>query len=71
VFGSYLKRTSCSCSVKSENWSWPITRAHEKYQGRVVTTVICLKHPWSIRLYDLKKMGFADDSAERELRHPA
>jgi hypothetical protein len=38
------------------NWSWPFTRAHERYHDLTVTTVTCLKHPWSVRLYDTKNM---------------
>jgi hypothetical protein len=58
MLGIFRKRTVCSCSEKGPNWSWPFTRAHEKYQDRVVTYVTCLKHAWSVRLYDEKSMRF-------------
>jgi len=35
----FRKRNSCFCSEGSMNWSWPFTRAHERYQGQTVTTV--------------------------------
>lgn len=47
------------------NWSWPFTRAHERYYDRTVTTVTCLKHPWSVRLYDPKNMRFVKAAEER------
>jgi len=67
VLGIFCHRTSCSCSEDSSNWSWPFTRAHERYQGRTVTTVTCLKHPWSVRLYDPKEMRFVKAAAERKI----
>jgi hypothetical protein len=68
VLNFLFKRATCSCSEKSASWSWPRTRAHEKYQGQIVTTVVCMKHPWSVRLYDLKTMRFVEPSVEQELR---
>ena len=49
------------------NWSWPFTRAHERYQNLTVTTVTCLKHPWSVRLYDPKNMRFVKAAEERKI----
>lgn len=60
------KHSKCSCSEKSTNWSWPFTRAHEKYHDQVVTTVTCFKHPWSVRLYDDKAMKFLTIPEEQE-----
>lgn len=68
MLGIFQRRTVCSCSEKSANWSWPFTHAHENYHGKIVTTVTCLKHPWSVRLYDLKNMRFDTVAAEREAR---
>jgi hypothetical protein len=68
ALGMFRNRTACSCSENSENWSWPFTRAHERYQGRIVTTVTCLKHPWSVRLYDPRKMKFVKASEERKFQ---
>lgn len=59
MLGILRKRTKCSCWESSAHWSWPLTRAHEKYHGQIVTAVTCLKHPWSVRLYDEKNMRFA------------
>lgn len=63
----FRRRTVCSCSERSANWSWPFTRAHERYFDRTVTTVTCLKHPWSVRLYDSKQMRFVKASEERKI----
>ena len=64
------------------NWSWPFTRAHERYHDltvttvtclkhpwsvRLVTTVTCLKHPWSVRLYDTKNMRIVKAAEERKI----
>jgi hypothetical protein len=49
------------------NWSWPFTRAHERYHDLTVTTVICRKHPWSIRLYDAKNMKIVKAAEERKI----
>ena len=68
ALGIFRNRTACSCSEDSENRSWPFTRAHERYQGRTVTTVTCLKHPWSLRLYDPKNMKFVKPAEERKFR---
>ena len=65
--GIFRNRTSCSCSEDSLNWSWPFTRAHERYHGLTVTTVTCLKHPWSVRLYDPKNMRFVKATEERKI----
>jgi hypothetical protein len=67
VLGIFGRRTVCSCSERSANWSWPFTRAHERYLGATVTTVTCLKHPWSVRLYDPKKMSFVKSGEERKI----
>ena len=67
MLGIFRNRTVCSCSENSVNWSWPFTRAHERYQGRRVTTVTCLKHPWSIRLYDPNNMRFVKAAEERKI----
>ena len=67
MLGIFRNRTACSCSVDSVNWSWPFTRAHERYYGRTVTTVTCLKHPWSVRLYDSKQMRFVKAAEERKI----
>lgn len=67
MFGIFRSRTSCSCSENSFNWSWPFTRPNERYQGRTVTTVTCLKHPWSVRLYDLKNMRIVKAAEERKI----
>jgi hypothetical protein len=66
--GIFRKRTACSCSEDSVNWSWPFTRAHERYHNLTVTTVTCLKHPWSVRLYDPKKMKFVKAAEERKIQ---
>lgn len=63
----FQRRTVCSCSERSTNWSWPFTRAHERYHNETVTTVTCLKHPWSVRLYDPKKMSFVKSAEERKI----
>ncbi len=63
----FRRRNLCSCSEGSSNWSWPFTRAHERYFNRTVTTVTCLKHPWSVRLYDSKQMRFAKAAEERKI----
>lgn len=65
--GIFRKRTACYCSEESVNWSWPFTRAHERYHGLTVTTVTCLKHPWSVRLYDPKQMKFVKVAEERKI----
>jgi hypothetical protein len=67
VFGIVRRRTTCSCSEVSANWSWPFTRAHELYHGLTVTTVTCLKHPWSVRLYDPKNMRIVKAAEERKI----
>ena len=67
MLGIFRNRTACSCSVDSVNWSWPFTRAHERYYGRTVTTVTCLKHPLSVRLYDSKQMRFVKAAEERKI----
>jgi hypothetical protein len=67
VLGMFRRRTVCSCSEHSANWSWPFTRAHERYHDATVTTVTCLKHPWSVRLYDPKKMSFVKSAEERKI----
>jgi hypothetical protein len=67
MFGMFPKRTACFCSKASENWSWPFTRSHELYHGVTVTTVFCMKHPWSVRLYDFKKMRFVKVAEERKI----
>jgi hypothetical protein len=67
VLGMFRRRTVCSCSERSANWSWPYTRAHERYHNATVTTVVCLKHPWSVRLYDPKKMSFVKSAEERKI----
>ena len=33
----------------------------------IVTTVTCLKHPWSVRLYDPKMMRFVKGAEERRV----
>jgi hypothetical protein len=63
IFRSHSK---CSCSESSTHWSWPFTRAHEKYHNHVVTTVTCLKHAWSVRLYDDKNLRFLTAAEENE-----
>ena len=65
--GIFRSRAACSCSEVSVNWSWPFTRAHERYYDRTVTTVTCMKHPWSVRLYDPKQMRFVNAAEEREI----
>ena len=67
MFGLFQNRTACFCSEGSVNWSWPFTRSHELYHGVTVTTVFCMKHPWSVRLYDLEKMRFVKVAVEREI----
>lgn len=67
MLGIFHDRTACSCSEDSVNWSWPFTRAHERYHDLTVTTVTCLKHPWSVRLYDPKQMRFVNAAEEREI----
>jgi hypothetical protein len=67
VFGMFRRRTVCSCSEGSANWSWPLTRVHERYHDATVTTVTCLKHPWSVRLYDPKMMRFVKSAEERRV----
>jgi hypothetical protein len=67
MLGFLRKRTTCSCSKGSAHWSWPFTRAHEKYSGQIVTTVTCQKHPWSVHLYDLKNMRFVTPTEEGEV----
>ena len=67
MLGIFRRRTSCSCSEGSVNWSWPFTRAHEGYHNRRVTTVTCLKHPWSVRLYDPTRMRFVGVAEERKI----
>jgi len=67
VFGMFRRRTVCSCSEGSANWSWPLTRVHERYHDTTVTTVTCLKHPWSVRLYDPKTMRFVKGAEERRV----
>ena len=49
------------------NWSWPFTRAHERYHDLTVTNVTCPKHPWSVRLYDPKQMKFVKVAEERKI----
>ena len=63
----FRRRTVCSSSEGSANWSWPMTRAHERYHDLAVTTVTCLKHPWSVRLYDPQKMRFMRFAEERAI----
>ncbi len=67
MFGVFRRRTVCSCSEGSANWSWPVTRVHERYHDTTVTTVTCLKHPWSVRLYDPKMMRFVKSAEERRV----
>jgi hypothetical protein len=67
VLGMFRRGTACSCSEGSANWSWPLTRAHERYHDAIVTTVTCLKHPWSVRLYDPKMMRFLTGGEERRV----
>ena len=67
MFGMFRRRTVCSCSEGSANWSWPLTRVHERYLDATVTTVTCLKHPWSVRLYDPKTMRFVKGAEERRV----
>ena len=67
MLGFFGNRTTCSCSENSVNWSWPFTRAHEQYHDETVTTVTCLKHPWSVRLYDSGKMRFVKVAEERKI----
>jgi hypothetical protein len=67
VLGIFRRRTVCSCSERSANWSWPFTRAHERYHDAIVTTVTCRMHPWSVRLYDPKKMSFVKSAEERKI----
>ena len=67
MLGMFRRRNLCSCSEGSSNWSWPFTRAHERYYDRTVTTVTCLKHPWSVRLYDSKQMRFVKAAEERKI----
>lgn len=64
--GIFRNHSKCSCSETSNNWSWPFTRAHEKYHDQVVTTVTCLKHAWSVRLYDDKNLRFLTIAEEQE-----
>jgi len=68
VLGIFRNSTACSCSEKSENWIWPFTRAHERYNDQFVTTVTCKKHPWSVRLYDPEKMRFVKAAEERRIQ---
>jgi hypothetical protein len=68
MLGIFRRRTACSCSEDSENWSWPFTRAHERYHDLTVTTVTCRKHPWSVRLYDPKNMKFVKPAEERKFQ---
>ena len=65
--GIFRNRTACSCSEDSVNWSWPFTRPHERYHDITVTTVTCLKHPWSVRLYNPKQMKFVKVAEERKI----
>jgi hypothetical protein len=67
MFGIFRNRTACFCSEGSLSWSWPFTRAHERYHDVTVTTVTCLKHPWSVRLYDSEKMRFVKVAEERRI----
>ena len=67
MLGIFQSRTACSCSEDSVNWSWPFTRAHERYHDQTVTTVTCRKHPWSVRLYDPKNMRFVKVAEERRI----
>ena len=67
MLGIFRDRTACSCSEESVNWSWPFTRAHERYHDLTVTTVTCLKHPWSVRLYDPNHMRFVKAAEERRI----
>jgi hypothetical protein len=67
VFGIFRRRTTCSCSEDSVNWSWPFTRTHELYHDLTVTTVTCQKHPWSVRLYDPINMRIVKASEERKI----
>ena len=67
MLGIFHDRTACSCSEDSVNWSWPFTRAHERYHDLTVTTVTCLKHPWSVRLYDPDHMRFVKSAEERRI----
>ena len=68
MLGIFHRRTACSCSEDSVNWSWPLTRAHERYHDLTVTTVTCMKHPWSVRLYDPKQMRFVKAAEERKIQ---
>ena len=68
MLGIFHRRTACSCSEDSVNWSWPFTRAHEQYHDLIVTTVTCMKHPWSVRLYDPKQMRFMKAAEERTIQ---
>ena len=70
MLGMFRRRTVCSCSERSANWSWPFTRAHERYHDATVTTVTCLKHHWSVRLYDPKTMSFVKSAEERKIVRP-
>jgi hypothetical protein len=40
---------------------------HERYYDLTVTTVTCMKHPWSVRLYDPQQMRFMKVAEERKL----
>ena len=68
MLGIFHRRTACSCSENSMNWSWPLTRVHERYHHLTVTTVTCMKHPWSVRLYDPKQMRFVKAAEERKIQ---
>lgn len=67
MFGIFRRGTVCSCPESSTNWSWPFTRVHERYHDATVTTVTCLKHPWSVRLYDPASMRFVTGAEERRI----
>jgi hypothetical protein len=67
MLGIFRKRTSCFCAEDSVSWSWPFTRAHERYHDFTVTTVTCMKHPWSVRLYDPQQMRFVKVAEERKI----
>jgi hypothetical protein len=66
MLGIHRKRPGCSCWEGSAHWTWPLTRAHEKYNGQVVTSVRCKKHPWSVRLYDFENMRFVTIEEEEK-----
>ena len=67
MFGMFRSRNLCSCSKGSANWSWPLTRAHERYHDAIVTTVTCPKHSWSVRLYDSKQMRLVKAAEKRRI----